>query len=200
MPINIDQWRVTTGLFYGIVYAVIPNNKNSYDCNMKILIFPFLFYSAFVFLILLMDGDSESNSGPKTKTKNPFFFFFCAVIGISIVHNKLSMLEAYNIARKYNAICISESYLDSTLPLDSVSLNGYNLTHADHPDNVKRGGVCMYNKENLSLRIISTPYFDKCLLCEVTCQNQKSYIAVIYCSPSQSCNEFEDFILNLKNL
>ena len=28
MPINIDQQRTTVGLFYGNVYAVIPNNKN----------------------------------------------------------------------------------------------------------------------------------------------------------------------------
>ena len=59
MPINIDQWHVTTALFYDKVYAAIPNNKNLYDCNMKILIFPFFFNSAFVFLILLMDGDTN---------------------------------------------------------------------------------------------------------------------------------------------
>ena len=69
MPINIDQWCVTTGLFYGKVYAVIPNNKNFCDSNIKILIFLIFFYSTFVFLILLMDGDVESNPGPKTKTK-----------------------------------------------------------------------------------------------------------------------------------
>ena len=74
------------------------------------------------------------------------------------------------------------------------------LTRADHPDNVKRGGVCLYYKENLSPRIISTSYFDQCLLCEVTCQNEKGYIAVIYCSPSQSCSEFEDFLFNLEKL
>ena len=108
------------------------------------------------------------------------------------------MLEAYSIAYKYEAICISESYLDSTVSLDDncLSLNGYNITHTDHPDNFKRGGVCMY----LSLRIISTSYFDQCLLCEVTCQNQKAYIAVIYRAPSQSCNEFEDFLFNLEKL
>ena len=43
MPINIDHWCTTTGLFYYRVYAVIPNNKSSYDCSMKILIFSFLF-------------------------------------------------------------------------------------------------------------------------------------------------------------
>ena len=58
----------------------------------------------------------------------------------------------------------------------------------------------MYYKKNLSVRIISTSYFDQFLLCEVTCQNQKGYIAVIYRSPSQSCNEFEDFIFNLEKL
>ena len=114
-----------------------------------------------------------------------------------LAHNKLSMLEAYNAAHKYDVI--SESYSDSTVPLDgnSFSLNGYNLTCADHPDNIKRGGVCMYYKENLSLRIISTSYFDQCLLCEVTCQNEKGYIAVIYYSPSQSCSHF---LFNLEKL
>ena len=100
-----------------------------------------------------------------------------------------------------DVICISESYLDSTVPLDnSLSLNGCNLTRANHPYNVMRGGACMYYRENLSLRIISASYFDQCLLCEVTFQNQKGYIAVIYCSQSQSCNEFEDFLFNLEKL
>ena len=54
----------------------------------------------------------------------------------------------------------------SLFPID------YNLTRADHSDDV-REEVCMYCKENLSLRIISTSYFNQCLLCEVTCQNQK---------------------------
>ena len=123
MPINIDQWHVTTGLFYGKVYAVIPNNKNFYDCNIKILIFLFFFYSTFVFLILLMDGDIESNPGPKTKIKKENFFSCCHWnVNSLLVHNKLSMLEAYNVAHKYDVICISELYLDSTVPLDDNSL------------------------------------------------------------------------------
>ena len=84
MPINIDQLHVTTGLFYGKVYTGIPNNKNFYDCNIKILIFLFFFYSTFVFLILLMDVDIESNPGPKTKTKKQIFFH--AAIGIAVVY------------------------------------------------------------------------------------------------------------------
>ena len=58
----------------------------------------------------------------------------------------------------------------------------------------------MYYKENLSFRIISTSYFYQCLLCEVACQNEKGYIAVIYCSSNQSCNKFEDLLFNLEKL
>ena len=96
-----------------------------------------------------MDGDIESNPGPKTKTKNPKFFSCCHWnVDRLLAHNKLSMLETYNIAHKYNLICISESYLDSTVPLDdnSVLLNIYNFTRADHSDNVKRGSVCTTRK------------------------------------------------------
>ena len=82
---------------------------------------------------------------------------------------------------------IAELHLDSTVPLDDNTLsNSYDLTRRR----------CYY-KENSSLRIISSSYFDQCLLCEVTCQNQRSYIAVSYSSPSQSYNEFEDFLFNL---
>ena len=144
MPINIDQWRITTGLFYGKVYVVIPNNKNSYDCNMKIWIFLFFLDGTFVFLILLMDGDIESNPGPETKIKMPNFFSCCHWnVNSPLAHNKLSMLEVCNIAQKCNVICISESYLEPTAPLDDncLFLNGYNVTRADYPSNVKRGEI-----------------------------------------------------------
>ena len=74
---------------------------------MKILIFLFFFCNAFVLLILLMDGDVESNPGPKTKSKKPIFYSYChRNVNILLAHNKLSMLEAYNIADKYDIICI----------------------------------------------------------------------------------------------
>ena len=84
----------------------------------------------------------------------------------------MSILEVYNIAHKYDVIYISESYLDSTLPSDDnrLLLNDCNITCPENADNIKRG-VCMYYNENVFLTIISTSYFDQCLLCEVTCLN-----------------------------
>ena len=45
---------------------------------------------------------------------------------------------------------------------------------------LKRGGVCLYYKENLSLRIITVSFHSQCVLCEVTIQRQKGYVIVIY--------------------
>ena len=48
-------------------------------------------------------------------------------------------------------------YLDSSIPSDHVSLEleGYKLNCADHPSNVKRGGVCIYYKKSLPVRVIN---------------------------------------------
>ena len=44
---------------------------------------------------------------------------------------------------------MSETYLDSSIPDNLTDIRGYNLVRADHPDNIKRGGVCIYYKESL---------------------------------------------------
>ena len=42
-------------------------------------------------------------------------------------------------------ICLLESYLDASVSSDNdnLNINGHNLVKADHPGNVKRGGVCI---------------------------------------------------------
>ena len=60
--------------------------------------------------------------------------------------------------------------------------------------------MCLCYKENLSLRQIETPYFSQCILCELSIQNKVGYIAVIYLSPNQSVNEFDEFLLNFEKL
>ena len=62
------------------------------------------------------------------------------------IFEKINLLEAYNIINKFEVICLSESYLDSSIASDNDNLNikGYNLYRADHSNNVKRGGVCAY--------------------------------------------------------
>ena len=44
------------------------------------------------------------------------------------------------------------------------SIEGYNLVQAGHPDNTKRGGVCIYYKESLFVRVISLSYINDAIL------------------------------------
>ena len=81
-----------------------------------------------------------------------------------------------------------------------IQIEGYNLVRADHPDNIKRGGVCIYYKESLPVRIKTLPYFKEALLLEMVNNNRKIIVSVIYRSPSQNNCEFESFITNFDYL
>ena len=76
----------------------------------------------------------------------------------------------------------------------------YNLTKADHPDNIKRGGVRLYFKKSLALKKIELSHISKCLLCEVNIKGQVGFIIVSCCSPSQTSSQFDDFLSNFENL
>ena len=57
---------------------------------------------------------------------------------------------------RFDIICISETYLDSSVDDKTIEIPGYNLFRADYPNNQKKRGVCLYFKENLCLRQIET--------------------------------------------
>ena len=71
-------------------------------------------------------------------------------------HNfsKLSLLEAYNVQHKFDMICLSETFLDSSIPTNNEKLNmkGYKLIRAGNPSDSKKGGVGIYYKEFLAVR------------------------------------------------
>ena len=189
MSISIDQWRASIGLFYDHVYG-----------HIRIVIIVLCFFAAFAFLLLLKHEDLEANSGTKKKEAR-FFSCFQSNLNSILAHNKLPLLEAYNTIHKYDILCISKTYLDSSVSVDgtTLSLSGYNLVRSDHPSNIKRGGVYLYYKDNLSLRSINVLFLSHCVLCEVNLQSQKGYVIVIYRSPSQSMVEFYEFLSNFEN-
>ena len=62
-------------------------------------------------------------------------------------HNvaRMLLLKTYNAIYKYDFTYFYETYLDSSILSEHVSLDleSYKLVQADHPNNVKRGGVCI---------------------------------------------------------
>ena len=115
-------------------------------------------------------------------------------------HNfsKLTQMKAYISMYKHDFIYLSDTYLDSSTPDSLLEIDGYILVRADHPNNIKRGGVCIYYKESLPVRVISLPYLKEALLLEMTYNNKKVIVSVIYRSPSQNNSEFDLFLSNFE--
>ena len=62
---------------------------------------------------------------------------------------------------------------------NSLELNGYNLILVDHPNDTKRGGVCIYDGEPLPVRVISTPYLKEAILSQMSHSSKKIFVSVV---------------------
>ena len=69
----------------------------------------------------------------------------------------------------------------------------YNLVCLAHPSDKKRGGVCIYYKSYLPLRIIDINYLNDCVRFELMVGDKLCNFIVLYRSPSQSQDQFEFF-------
>ena len=62
-------------------------------------------------------------------------------------HNfaKVQLLKAYLAVHKFDIVCLSETYLNSSFPFDDDNLDipGYIMVRADHQANSEREGVCI---------------------------------------------------------
>ena len=103
---------------------------------------------------------------------------------------------------KHDFICLSETYLDSSTPDGLLEIDGYILVRADHTNNIKRGGVCIYYKESLTIRVnpCSLPYLKEVLLLKMINNNKKVIASVIYRAPCQNNSEFDLFLSNFEKL
>ena len=116
------------------------------------------------------------------------------------------LLRAYIVVHKFDAIFLSETYLDSTVASDdeNLELTGYNLVRSDHPANAKRGGVGLYYNTCLPLIVLDIQYLNECINFELKISEKLCTFAALYRSPSQSQNDFESLIdnfeLNLETL
>ena len=140
-----------------------------------------------------------------------FFYLFVSTASIVLyilnglpAHNysKVPLLQAFNALHKFDLICLSESYLNSSITMDEKSLiiDGYKLIRADHPSDTRRGGVCIYHKETMSVKVLNFSQLSECLVCEISIQNKKGYFVTLYRSPSQSYDDFEIFLKEFEKL
>ena len=118
----------------------------------------------------MLCDDVELNPGTNENTAKNLSICHWNLNSIA-AHNfaKLVLLKAYNSIHKFDVICLSETYLDSSILQNGGNLEvpGYNLVRSDNPSNKKRGGVCIYYKSYLPLRIIDINYLKECVRFEL---------------------------------
>ena len=132
--------------------------KYGHDSCISLYTFTFISLEiSFAFKVLrILCGDVEVNPGPGQWTSLSFCHWSLNSIS---AHDfvKVSLLEAYNAIHKFDIICLSETFLNSSLQIDddSLVLNGYKLVRADNPSDLKRGGVCIYFKESPPIKVLN---------------------------------------------
>ena len=153
--------------------------------------------------LITLSGNVEVNPVPKNSVSE--YLSICQWNLNSILthdYSKLFLLKAYIYisVHKFDIICLSETYLDSTVSLDDVNLvsSGYNLTCSDHPSNTKGGGVCLYYKNCLPLRVLNLSYLKECLNLELKIGDKSCNFIALYRSPSKSQDDFETFSDNFE--
>ena len=112
------------------------------------------FYIFFKLSLLLLGGEIESNPGPDERDST-----------LSVCHwnlnsvwaddfAKIAQITAFLNIHKFDIFCVGESFLDSSIDKDDprLRIENYELIRSDHPSNSKRGGVCLYHRDHISVK------------------------------------------------
>ena len=113
----------------------------------------------------------------------------------------MHLLKAYVTVHKFDLICLSETYLDSSIPFDdnNLEISGYNnLTRSDHLSNSKRGCVCIYYKKFLPLRVCDISLLDECINFELKVGYKLFTFVAFYRSLIETQDDFLSFSQNFE--
>ena len=81
----------------------------------------------------------------------------------------------------------------NSITAHNLDIPGYNLVHSDHPSYRKGGGVCIYYKETLRLRVIIVNYLNEYIRFELNISEKLCSFISLYRSPRQTEDEFDKF-------
>ena len=117
-----------------------------------------------------LSGDVETNPGPKSYSAQYLTICHWNLNSIA-AHNfiKIALLKAFLSVHKMDIVCLSKTFLDSSISIDDESLQipGYSSVRADHPSNTKCGGVPLYYKSFLPIKLINVNHLNECISFEL---------------------------------
>ena len=149
--------------------------------------------------MITLNGDVELNPGPKRKAVQTLPTCHWNLNSIC-AHNfaKSSLLRAYVSVHKFDVICLSETYLDSSTEDESLEISGCYLIRSDHPSNKKRVCIWIYYKNFLPLKVTGVCLLEECIAFDLIISNKLCSFVALYRSPSQSQDDFATFSDNFQ--
>ena len=114
---------------------------------------------------------------------------------------KRTSLEAFLCVNKLDIIMIGETHLNDNFNDSDLQIPGYTLKRCDHIENLPRGGVCVYYKNNLPISIKPDLIFlNECIVMELKVGRKKCFITFLYRSPAYNAKDDVDkFIGSFEN-
>ena len=117
-----------------------------------------------------LSGDIEKNPGPRSSSSQNFSICHWILNSIA-AHSciKSSHLKAYLSIYKFDIACLSETCLDTSVPLHEVNLEiqGYELVRSENPSQHKRDSICIYFRNSLPLKILNIHYLQESISFEL---------------------------------
>ena len=77
-----------------------------------------------------------------------------------------------------------------------MQVAGYTLVCAGNRNNTKRGGVCIYYINSISLKVLDIQLLNECINFEINIDGKACNFLCLYRSPSQTRGTFQKFANN----
>ena len=191
MPsINGPKVRTLIHLLEKIFKATLLANLSFCLCKPAILewlIYSFKFFGGISninstiwlpFLLLTLSNDIELNPGPVSSNSfSTGFLSFCNWNLNTLSKDdfyRISLLEAHNTEFNYDIISLCETSLDDSINVPENALPGYRFHACNHPSGDRIGGVGIFYKETLPLRIRDDLSFDEAIVPELMFGRKKN--------------------------
>ena len=164
-------------------------------------VFSYLYYIWLFPKLMHLSGDFEKNAAPLKDFSQTFSIGHWNLNSLA-AHNftKVALLKTYLFVQGFDIFYISETYLNSSITEDDdyLQIPGYDLIRSYHPSNSKRGGVAIYYKDFLPLKLIYVNYLSESILYQLQIGSKICNFISLYRSPSQTADNIDSFLDNLQ--
>ena len=154
-----------------------------------------------IFIRIILSNDIETNPGDLRQG----FFTFCNWNLNSLAKDnfhRVRLLEAHNSIFDYDIISICETALNDDIELPEKLMEEFTFIPSHSPYVTRRGGVGLFYKNTLPLKLRDDLSFDECIVVKLKFGRKNIFFTVTYRSPSftHGSLQYISFLTNFESL